>query len=214
MVHDVSLLQGILEHYGSPWLEHADDGAWWDEGRAISLSAALPGGGRAHLVHHNLPGVNDYSERLTVHCRDRVLELTFPSPYLRHLPTRLVEHRSEGVTGLRPPTHHASYEEAFRNELRAFARRLQGRGRWSRPSRPGRADVALLIDAYQRAKSASLRPRPLTSAASRRGSIARLVGTFQTRSGRASREGRPVHGRARASRSARGDRLVRRARHP
>jgi predicted dehydrogenase len=151
MVHDVSLLQGILEHYGTPWLEHADDGAWWDEGRAIALSARLPGGGRAHLVHHNLPGVNDYSERLTVHCRDRVLELTFPSPYLRHLPTRLVEHRSEGATGLRSTTHHTSYEEAFRNELRAFADACQGRAPVITPVEAGRADVALLIDAYQRA---------------------------------------------------------------
>ena len=25
MVHDVSLLQGVLERYGLPWLEHADD---------------------------------------------------------------------------------------------------------------------------------------------------------------------------------------------
>jgi predicted dehydrogenase len=153
MVHDVSLLQGILEHYDTPWLERADDAAWWDEGRAISLSAPLPGGGRAHLVHHNLPGVNDYSERLTVHCRDRVLELTFPSPYLRHLPTRLVEHRSEGATGLRSTTHHTSYEEAFRNELRAFADACQGRAPVITTVEAGRADVALLIDAYQHASN-------------------------------------------------------------
>ena len=101
LVHDVSLLQGVLEHLGEPWCEQADDGAWWDGGRAVSLSATLPGGGRAHLVHHNLPGVNDYSERITLHCSDRVLELTFPSPYLRHQPTRLVEYRSDGAIGLR-----------------------------------------------------------------------------------------------------------------
>ncbi len=153
MVHDVSLLQGILEHYDVPWLERADDGAWWDEGRAISLSAPLVGGGRAHLVHHNLPGVNDYTERLTLHCRDRVLELTFPSPYLRHLPTRLVEHRSEGPIGLLSIDHHVSYEEAFRNELRAFADACQGGGPVVTPVEAGRADVALLIDAYQRASA-------------------------------------------------------------
>jgi predicted dehydrogenase len=151
MVHDVSLLQGILEHYGTPWLERADDGAWWDEGRAISLSAPLPAGGRAHLVHHNLPGVNDYSERLTVHCTDRVLELVFPSPYLRHLPTRLVEHRSVGGTGLESTSHHVSYEEAFRNELRAFADACDGLAPVVTPVEAGRADVALLIDAFQRA---------------------------------------------------------------
>jgi len=155
MVHDVSLLQGVLEHFGAPWCERADDGAWWDEGRAVSLSAALPGGGRAHIVHHNLPGVNDYSERMTLHCTDRVLELTFPSPYLRHQPTRLVEHRSDGGIGLRSTVHHVSHEEAFREELRAFADACTGRGPVVTPVEAGRADVALLLDAYRLAVARS-----------------------------------------------------------
>jgi predicted dehydrogenase len=157
LVHDVSLLQGVLEHLGGAWLEQADDGAFWDEGRAVSLSAPLPGGGRAHLMHHNLPGVNDYTERLTVHCTDRILELTFPSPYLRHLPTRLVEHRSDGSIGLRSTTHHASYEEAFRDELRAFAAACRGTGPVVTPVEAGRADVALLLDAYRHALARNLR---------------------------------------------------------
>jgi predicted dehydrogenase len=151
VVHDVSLLQGVLEHLGEPWCERADDGAWWDGGRAVSLSAALPGGGRAHLMHHNLPGVADYSERMTLHCRDRVLELTFPSPYLRHQPTRLVEHRSDGAIGLRSVEHHVSYEEAFREELRAFAEACAGRAPIVTPVEAGRTDVALLLDAYRHA---------------------------------------------------------------
>ena len=151
LVHDVSLLQGVLEHLGAPWCEQADDGAWWDDGRAVSLSATLPGGGRAHLVHHNLPGVNDYSERVTLHCSDRVLELTFPSPYLRHEPTRLLEIRSDGPIGLRSTLHHVSYEEAFRQELRAFADACEGTGPVVTPVEAGRADVGLLIDAYRHA---------------------------------------------------------------
>ncbi len=67
----------------------------------MSLAASLPGGGRAYVMHHNLPGVPDYSERVTLHCRDRVLELTFPSPYLRHHPTRLVEYRGDNGIGRR-----------------------------------------------------------------------------------------------------------------
>jgi predicted dehydrogenase len=149
LVHDVSLLQGVLEHLGEAWCERADDGAWWDEGRAVSLSTALPGGGRAHLMHHNLPGVSDYCERVTLHCSDRVLELTFPSPYLRHQPTRLVEYRTEGDIGLSSTFHHVSYEEAFRQELRAFADACSGNGPVVTPVEAGRADVALLIDAYR-----------------------------------------------------------------
>ena len=59
----------------------------------MSLDWLLPGDGRAHLSHLNLPGVADYRERVTAYCRDRILELTFPSPYLRHFPTRLIERR-------------------------------------------------------------------------------------------------------------------------
>ena len=148
LVHDVSLLQGVLEHLGEPWCERADDGAWWDDGRAVSLSAALPGGGRAHLVHHHAPGVNDYSQRLTLHCTDRVLELTFPSPYLLHQPTRLVEIRSDGAVGRRSTDRLVSYEEAFREELRAFSDACAGRARLATPAEAGRADIALLLDAY------------------------------------------------------------------
>ena len=151
LVHDVSMLQGVLEHLGEPWCERADDGAWWDDGRAVSLSATLSAGGRAHLVHHHLPGVSDYLERVTVHCRDRVLELTFPSPYLRHEPTRLVEHRSEGATGLRTTAHRVSYEEAFREQLRAFAAACAGRAPVVTPAEAGRVDVGLLLDGYRHA---------------------------------------------------------------
>jgi predicted dehydrogenase len=77
-----------------------------------------------------------------------VLELTFPSPYLRHQPTRLVEHRSDGAIGLRSTEHHVSYEEAFREELRAFAEACAGRAPVVTPVEAGRADVALLLDAY------------------------------------------------------------------
>ena len=52
----------------------------WTPGAACASAWALPDGARAHLTHLNLPGVADYTERVTVYCRDRILELTFPSP--------------------------------------------------------------------------------------------------------------------------------------
>jgi predicted dehydrogenase len=58
---------------------------------------------------------------VTIFCRDRILELTFPSPYLRFHPTELVEKRSGDGSATLTTTHHrVSYEESFRNELRAF----------------------------------------------------------------------------------------------
>jgi dihydropteroate synthase len=46
-----------------------------------------------------------------------------------------------------------SYEEAFRNELRAFADSCQRDLPVLTPVEAGRADVALLIDAYRRASA-------------------------------------------------------------
>ena len=94
LVHDVSLAHHVLGALGyRPPLPIAD-AAYFDAGRGVSLSWALHDGARAHLTHLNLPGVSDYTERVTVFCRDRILELTFPSPYLRFHPTQLVEKRS------------------------------------------------------------------------------------------------------------------------
>jgi predicted dehydrogenase len=129
LVHDVSLAHHVLGALGHwPPLPIAD-AAYFDAGRGVSLSWVLDDGARAHLTHLNLPGVSDYTERVTVFCRDRILELTFPSPYLRFHPTQLVEKRSEqqkvsGVAAnpaaLRTTQYRISYEESFRNELRAF----------------------------------------------------------------------------------------------
>ena len=72
------------------------------------------------MTHLNLPGVPDYTERVTVFCTDRIIELTFPSPYLRHLPTRLTVRRGGEGHALEVRDLRVSYEEAFRQELRAF----------------------------------------------------------------------------------------------
>jgi predicted dehydrogenase len=122
LVHDVSLAHHVLGAFGHRPPFPIADAAWFDAGRGVSLSWALPDGACAHLTHLNLPGVSDYTERVTVFCRDRILELTFPSPYLRHHPTELVEKRGAAgdATALRTTRHRVSYEESFRNELRAF----------------------------------------------------------------------------------------------
>ena len=121
LVHDVSLAHHLLRSLGIPAPLQITDAAYFDGGRGVSLAWTLPNDARAHLEHLSLPGVADYRERVTAYCRDRILELTFPAPYLRHHPTRLVERRSDGSTaGLETIEYRVSYEEAFRNELRAF----------------------------------------------------------------------------------------------
>ena len=149
LVHDMALVHGILDRLGQPRCPTVTDAIWWDEGRATSFGLELAGGGRAQLQHVNLPGVPAYRERLTVYCTDRVLDLTFPSPYLRNQPTLLVERRGRGRTGLEEIVHHCSYEEAFREELRAFWSSIVEEAPVECDAAAGRDDVRTLLEAFR-----------------------------------------------------------------
>lgn len=154
LVHDVSLAHHLLRSLGIGAPLPIADAAYFDGGRGVSLAWTLPGDGRAHLEHLNLPAVADYRERLTAYCRDRILELTFPSPYLRHHPTRLVERRSDGtVAGLETIDYRVSYEEAFRNELRAFHAAITSGVPVRATVEAARDDLSALLDAFRLAAS-------------------------------------------------------------
>ncbi|HET7027399.1 MAG TPA: Gfo/Idh/MocA family oxidoreductase [Candidatus Limnocylindrales bacterium] len=157
LVHDVSLAHHLLGSVGIHAPLPLADAAYFDAGRGVSLDWVLPADGRAHLEHLNLPGVSDYRERVTVACRDRILELTFPSPYLRHFPTRLVERRSDGgVAGLETIERRVSYEESFRNELRAFHAAITTGAPVRATVEAARDDVVALLDAFRLAASRRL----------------------------------------------------------
>ena len=131
----------------------ADRSAIFDGGSGVQLAFGLPGGGRVSMTHLNLPGVPDYTERVTVYCTDRIIELTFPSPYLRHVPTRLtVRQRGQGAPfALETIEHRVSYEEAFREELRAFHTAATGAAPVQTTVEQARRDVELLLSAFQKA---------------------------------------------------------------
>ena len=150
LVHDVSLAHHLLRTMGMAVPLPIADAGYFDGGRGVSLDWTLPGDGRAHLEHLNLPGVADYRERITAYCRDRILELTFPSPYLSHHPTRLVERRSDGtVAGLETIDYRVSYEEAFRNELRAFHAAITSGVPVRATVEAARDDLAALLDGFR-----------------------------------------------------------------
>jgi predicted dehydrogenase len=150
LVHDVSLAHHLLRAVGIAAPLPLADAALFDGGRGVSLDWRLPPDGRAHLEHLNLPGVPDYRERVTAYCRDRILELTFPSPYLRHHPTQLVERRGDGtVAGLETIDHRVSYEEAFRNEMRAFHDSITTGSPVRASVEAAREDLSALLGAFR-----------------------------------------------------------------
>jgi hypothetical protein len=131
----------------------AEHGAYFDEGRGAQLGFELPGGGRVSMTHLNLPGVPSYQERLTVYCSDRIVELNFPSPYLRHAPTRLNVRRGGAGHALHSKDIRVSYEEAFREELRAFHAAACGEAPVVTTVEQGRRDVELLTSAFRLANA-------------------------------------------------------------
>ena len=151
MVHDVAMVHGVLVHLGCETPGVADQAAWFDEGRGVQLAFGLPGGGRVSMTHLTLPGVPDYTERMTIYCTDRIIELTFPAPYLRHEPTRLTLRRGGAGHGLATTDYRVSYEEAFREQLRAFHAAACGDAPVSTPVEQARRDVELLISAFRKA---------------------------------------------------------------
>jgi predicted dehydrogenase len=151
LVHDINLLHAILEHVGHPVPAQLADAAIFAGGDGGAAGWQLEGGGRASAFHLTLEGVNDYTERVTVYCTDRILELTFPSPYLRNMPSRLVERRSDGPVGLTTTVHHVSYEEAFENELRSFHRSITEGTPIETTLERARADVQGLLEAHHHA---------------------------------------------------------------
>ncbi len=150
LVHDVSVVHGILGHLGAELPAEADHGAIFDQGRGVQLGFPLPGGGRVAMTHLNLPGVPDYTERVTIYAADRIVELTFPAPYLRHQPTRLTLRRPGAGQALETTEYRISYEEAFREELRAFHHAATGQGPVQTTLEQARRDIELLISAYRK----------------------------------------------------------------
>ena len=151
LVHDVAVVHGMLLHMGAELPAEAGDGALFDQGRGVQLDFNLPGGGRVSMTHLNLPGVPDYTERIAVYCKDRIIELVFPSPYLRHFPTRLTVKRSGGGTALDVSEFRASYEESFRDQLRSFYAAAMGKAPVAVTLEQARRDNELLISAFRKA---------------------------------------------------------------
>ena len=142
----------MLAHLDHQLPVQADYGSFFDNGAGVELGFGLPGGGRVRMTHLNLPGVPDYTERVTVYCIDRIIELVFPSPYLRNFPTKLTLRKGGDNMALETQEFRVSYEEAFREQLRAFHAAACGEAPVKTPLEQARRDVEFLISAYRKAE--------------------------------------------------------------
>ena len=144
IVHDVNLVAGALgsigEGFGKPV-----GAALFDADAGVAALALARNGAPISLAWHTVPKLAWYSERLTFAFEDAAFELRFPSPYLNHHPTELVERRSDGLHF--EETHHRpSYDEPFVAEMRGFHAAVTARRPVVNPVEDARRDMALLVE--------------------------------------------------------------------
>lgn len=120
LVHDINVVQGLLDAVkttigkptGVAFIGNGELGG--------TLSAQLdPSDAVISMSWVAAPKVAYYSERISLVFEDAVYELRFPSPYLNHQPTELIERRSNGHH-LEEIHHRPSYAEPFVEELKAW----------------------------------------------------------------------------------------------
>ncbi|MCA9581645.1 MAG: hypothetical protein KC416_07600, partial [Myxococcales bacterium] len=114
MIHDLNAVRGVL---GNP--SRIVSAHLWQDGFAQTCIAEFPKDVRANMTWVSVPGLEHYEETLRFVGPNKRVTLTFPSPYLRNMPTPLTIERGEG-TALSVEHHTASFEEAFRAELEHF----------------------------------------------------------------------------------------------
>jgi predicted dehydrogenase len=81
LVHDVNLVNGVLDALGLDEHVEALTGAAWAGGDAAAGTLRLPGGGIWHLSWALLRRLEHFEERVTLLFDDGVHELRFPMPY-------------------------------------------------------------------------------------------------------------------------------------
>jgi predicted dehydrogenase len=119
LIHDINAVHGMLDQMGSG-TDEVVGAAFFARGDGGHGSVRLTGADALwQMTHLFVPKVADYRERITLYFDDRVFELTFPSPYLNHFPTRLTMSQSDGHVW-RATDIRTSYEEPFVRELVAF----------------------------------------------------------------------------------------------
>jgi predicted dehydrogenase len=113
MIHELNAVRGLL---GEPdELRFADI---WGTGPTGVTATLRFGDAECVLAWVDLPGIARYEGELAFYGQDERAVLTFPSPFLRSMPTSLVLEGGEPGTAASWRTEHTtSYEEAFEREL-------------------------------------------------------------------------------------------------
>jgi predicted dehydrogenase len=119
MVHDVNAVHGLLDALGMATSDVVGAALYANGEGGQATMRLTPGDAIFSAFHLTVPKLADYHERITLYFDDRIFELGFPSPYLNHHPTTLIEKRSHDHHA-EAIAHRASYKEPFVEEMRAW----------------------------------------------------------------------------------------------
>jgi predicted dehydrogenase len=149
MVHDVNVVHGLLDAMEILTGEVVG-AAIFARGEGGQGTVKLSSGGIWMVSQVVVPRLADYLERVTLHFDDRIFELAFPSPYLNHYPTALLEKRSNGYHA-QAIQHRASYLEPFVEEMRAWHAAITEGAQVANTIEEARRDMILLAAMGRRA---------------------------------------------------------------
>lgn len=138
MVHELNAVRGLL---GEPTeLRFAE--VWGDAAGVIAVLGF--GEATATFLWVDLPGIARYQGELAFYAPDERAVLSFPSPFLRNMPTRLLlEGGVPGTPDSWSTEHTVSYEEAFKRELQELRRSIVEQRAPRTTGEDGLRDVAL-----------------------------------------------------------------------
>jgi virulence factor len=114
LCHDVNALRGLI---GEP--ERVVSCEVWQRGGCVNTVLAYPNDLRCSYSFAYLPNLRDYREELAFYGGTERVRIVFPSPFLRNMPTELF-HQFPRDGAAAETRFVVNYEEAFKEELRAF----------------------------------------------------------------------------------------------
>jgi predicted dehydrogenase len=138
MVHELNAVRALLGEPTELRFVHV----WGD---AAGLTAAFAFASvECVFTWVDLPGIARYEQNFSFYAPDERATLSFPSPFLRSMPTQLVLEGGEPRTGSSWRTVQTlSYEEAFKRELQEFHACIVDDREPRTPGRDALRDVAL-----------------------------------------------------------------------
>jgi predicted dehydrogenase len=141
MVHDINALRGLI---GEPERVLYTD--IWPAGEklpSITTVISYPRNTRVVYTWTFLADLRDYFEEIALMSPANRLRIQFPSPFLKHFPTPIVFQGMENGAAFVKRVE-TSFDEAFREELRAFHDCVMNDRQPITDAADGRQDVAIL----------------------------------------------------------------------